>query len=332
MKLVPIITRYLRFIFLCFTVILIFSAVGGAGCAAPSNSSPPAPSQQSLPTPPNIGISSKTLSFNFKKDETSTSIKNITIMNEGERVLIWAARKSATWLWLDETDGSVNGGSSKSLQIFVSPSGRVPGTYTDNITVEGVAASNSPQIIQVTMVISPEPTDTIGSNPASQKKAVPPPPWAYNEYKNDNYNFVLRYPKDYKPKQLNIRGTVFGAIPSSSQQHDDAIMVVVTGGTYGVSVKDAAEGFVNDAIRVMGGRPNPRLISEEETTLADETTPAYELLYESRSAATMSYKCYIFGIQAKSRYIFFGAICPLSLASEKTQLWKEIARTLEFGD
>ena len=246
-------------------------------------------------------------------------------------MLTWAARKSATWLWLDEMDGSVSGGASKSLQVFVSPSGKVPGTYTDNIIVEGAGAPNSPQIIQVTMVISPESTGTTGASSASQKKAVPPPPWAYNEYKNDNYNFVLRYPKDYKPKQLNIRSTVFGAIPSSSQQQADAIMVVVTG-TFGVSVKDAAEGFVNDAIRVMGGRPNPRLISEEETTLADEITPAYELLYESRSVATMSYKCYIFGIQVKSRHIFFGAICPLSLASEKIQLWKEIARTLEFGD
>jgi hypothetical protein len=109
-------------------------------------------------------------------------------------------------------------------------------------------------------------------------------------------------------------------------------MVIVTG-AFGVDTKSVVEEWAKDAIRTMGGKPNPKLIAQDNTTtLADGITPAYEFLYESKSSASLAYQCYAFGAQKKNRYIFFGAVCPLSYAPDKIDLWKQIARTLEFND
>ncbi len=308
---------------------MILAVVTLIACSAPAS---PPPVQQPVDTSPKIGISSQALSLEFKEGQSPTSSKIITLMNEGGGVMIWAARKSQAWLWMNEADGALEKGYSKNLEIFISPSGLQPGTYKDSITVEAMGARNSPQTIQVTMVISPNPSSPGGSATGPQKKAVPPPPWAYDEYKNDNYNFVLKYPKDCVTKQLTTRGAAFGAVNTSVTQQADNIMVIVTG-AFGVDTKSVVEEWAKDAIRTMGGKPNPKLIAQDNTTtLADGITPAYEFLYESKSSASLAYQCYAFGAQKKNRYIFFGAVCPLSYAPDKIDLWKQIARTLEFND
>ena len=58
----------------------------------------------------------------------------------------------------------------------------------------------------------------------------------------------------------------------------------------------------------------------------------YEYLYDSKSTTTISYECYIYAVQKESRYIIFGAVCPLSAAPDKIQLWKEMAHMLKFVD
>ena len=310
---------------------MILTVVTLIACSAPA-SPPPVQQQQPVDTSPKIGINPQTISVDFKEGQSSTVTKTATLMNEGGGVMIWAARKSQAWLWMNEADGALEKGYSKNLEIFISPSGLQPGTYKDSISVEATGTRNSPQTIQVTMVISPQSTDSTGSDGAQLKKAVPPPPWAYDEYKNDTYNFVLKYPKDYEPKQFTVTGAVFGAVSSAGKQQVDNIMVVVAG-SYGVDYKSVAEELTKGAVRLMGGKPNPTLVTQDNTTtLADGITPAYEFLYESKSSASPPYQCYVFGAQKKNRYIFFGAVCPLSYAPDKIDLWKQIARTLEFND
>jgi len=248
-------------------------------------------------------------------------------MNEGEGVMIWAVRKTAPWMWMNEADGALEKGYSKNLEIFIAPSGKAAGTYTDNITIEGTGTRNSPQTVVVTMVITP--AVAAGTGAASLKKAVPLPPWNYNEYEDANYDFRLRYPKDYQVKM--IVGAAFGAVSSAGKQQADTIMVRITG-AYAVDNKDAVLEWTKDAIRAVGGKPNPKLVSSDNITLGDGVTPGFEFLYDSKSTTTISYECYIYGVKKGSRYIMFGAVCPLSVAPEKIQLWKEIARTLEFVD
>jgi hypothetical protein len=310
-------------------LLLIMMMVPVAGCSAPAAAPAPAPAASApLYTNPKLGVSPLTIDVAAKEGQSTTQKKSLTIANEGEGVMIWAARKTASWLWMEVADGALEKGFSKTIDVFVSPSAMVAGTYTDKISVEGTGSRNSPQTVLVTMKISPPDAPVTDVNPIV-KKAVPAPPWDYSEYKNDTYNFRLRYPKEYTEKQMT--GASFGAVTSSKQQADTIMLNIA--GSYGVDYKSVAEELTKSAIRAAGGKPNPKIIADDNaTTLADGSTPAYEMLYESKSTATLSYQCYLFGTQHGSRYVFFVGCAPLPYATERVDLWKQIGHTLEFLD
>ncbi len=315
-----------------FAIILLVTLI--AGCSAPA-ATPAAPAATTPSEPaytnPKLGITPMTLSLQFAEGESKTVSKKITIANEGEGVMVWAARKTAAWMWMNEADGALEKGYSKTIDVFIAPSGLAAGTYTDNISVEGMGSRNSPQYIAVTMLIKPPAAAETGTDHAALKKPVPAPPWDYNEYKNGTYNFRFRYPKDYSEK--TIVGWSFGAVSPGTQQSDTLLLSISS--SYGVNYQGVVTELTKSAVRAAGGisRQDPKVIADDNTTtLADGVTRAYELTYEVKSTPTMVYKCYLFGTQKGSRYIFIAATALLPYANERMDTWKQIAQTLEFLD
>lgn len=310
-----------------FLPVIAAIAVIIAGCSAPAAA--PATPQQPVEMVPRLGVNSLSLQVQFKEGDSKTITRNITFMNEGEGVMVWAARKTQPWIWMNEMDGALEKGYSKDLAVFIAPSGKPAGTYTDNVTIEGTATRNSPQTVFVTMVITPPDVATSGGGATVVKKAVPLPPWDYNEYNDSNYNFRLRYPKDYREKSL--ANSTFGAeVSSNSPQANTIRMNIVS--ALGVDANSVALEWAK-AIRISGGGSSPKLVSSDNaTTLMDGVTPAFEWLYDAKSSTQISSQVYIYGVKKGSRYILFGAVAPMSIAPDRLQVWKEIAHTFEFVD
>jgi len=311
--------------FICTAVLVLLAAVTFA-CSEPQVA--PAAPQEPADTSPRLGINSLTIDLQFAEGDSKTVTRSITFMNEGEGVMIWAVTESVPWIWMEEADGAMEKGYSKTLQVFIAPAGMAPGTYKANITIEGAGAKNSPQILVVTMVITPA-APAAGTDAAVAKKPVPPPPWDYDEYYDSNYNFRIRYPKDYKKQQLP--DSTFGAVASASTAQANSIRMNVVS-TLGVDYSAVALEWAK-SIRMSGGGTSPKVVSSDNSsTLLDGVTPAFELLYEAKSSTKISSQVYIYGVKKGSRYIMFGAVAPFADAPDRLQLWKEIAHTMEFVD
>lgn len=294
------------------------------GCAAP------APVQVAPEQPvelvPRLGVNALAIQVQFVEGDTKTVTKNIVFMNEGDGVLMWAARKTEPWIWMDEMDGVLERGSQKNLQVYISPNGKTAGTYSDNVSIEGARARNSPQMVQVTMTITPA-APVVSSEDAVVRKPVPLPPWDYTEYKNGSYNFRLRYPREYQEKP--IIGTNMAAICYAGKPTSDMIMLTVTS-SYGVDQEDVSFEVVKAAVRAVGGKPNPKLVSSDNITLLDGATNGFEYLYESKTATTGSYQVLLRGVRYGNRFIIFSGISSVGVAQDKIPRWREIADTLEF--
>jgi hypothetical protein len=181
------------------------------------------------------------------------------------------------------------------------------------------------------MLIKPPAAVASETDNSALRKPVPAPPWEYNEYKDDTYHFRIRYPKDFSERK--IVGWSFGAQSNTKQQADTILLSISS--SYGADTRSISVELTKSAIRAAGGTPrqDPKIISSDNaTTLADGVTPAYEMIYEAKTAPTQSYQCYLFGTQKGSRYIFFVTSAPLPFANERMDTWKQIAKTLEFLD
>ena len=300
-----------------------------SGCSTPAAA--PVTPQQPAEMIPRLGVNSLSINAQFKEGDSKTVTKNITFMNEGEGVMVWAVSNTAKWIWMNDEDksGALEKGYSKDLAIFIAPSGKSAGTYTDNVTIEGTGTRNSPQNVVITMVITPADVTVSGGDAVVVKKAVPLPPWDYNEYTDSNYNFRLLYPKDYRQKSL--ADSTFGAEASSNSPRANSIRINIVS-AMGVDFNAVALEWAK-AIRISVGGSSPKVISSDNmTTLLDGVTPAFELLYDARSVTSISSQVYIYGVKKGSRYILFGAVAPLDIAPDRLQTWKEIAHTLEFVD
>jgi hypothetical protein len=309
---------------ICMALVIVALLV--AGCSEPA-AAPAATQTPEVDASPRLGINSLAINVQFTQGDSKTVTRQITFMNEGGGVMIWALRETVPWMWTTEMDGALEKGYSKSLDIYIAPAGLAVGTYTENITIEGIGTRNSPQNVLVTMVIT-APAPTAAENAAAAKKETPLPPWDYNEYFNDVYNFRIRYPKEYR--QQSLQDAVWGATASASTPQANYIRVAIQS-AYGVDYDAVAYEWAK-SIRLSSGGASPKVIASENTTLADGITPAWEILYESKSATKISSQVYVYGIKKGSRYILFGGVAPLDVAPEKLPLWKEIAHTMELVD
>lgn len=106
---------------------------------------------------PTISLSPTSLTFSAVQGGANPAPQTVTITNSGPlgSTLNWSATDDAAWLSLSPTSGSLASGASQPMTVSVDISGLGPGTYSATITVSDPNATNSPQTVGVTLVVTP---------------------------------------------------------------------------------------------------------------------------------------------------------------------------------
>ena len=115
----------------------------------------------SLAAQPVISLSATTYAFAGIQGGSNPADQTLTITNTGGSTLAWTATKTATWLTLSTSSGTAP----STVTLATSLAGLTPGTYTGSISIASTAAANTPQTVNVTLVVSAPPT--IGLSPTS---------------------------------------------------------------------------------------------------------------------------------------------------------------------
>jgi hypothetical protein len=98
---------------------------------------------------PIIKLSRQDIFFGAEQNGASTSAEKVLITNSGSGVLNWQVRTNVDWLEMIPNSGTGNG----SVTISIKRTNISPGVYRAFIWVEDANASNSPQIINVTLTV-----------------------------------------------------------------------------------------------------------------------------------------------------------------------------------
>jgi hypothetical protein len=106
------------------------------------------------PAAPTIGVSPATLSFTFQTGGPPPVAQNLNVA--GSSATSYTAASSAAWLTVTPASGTTPG----TLSVGINTSGLSAGTYNGTITVTAASASNSPQKVGVSLVVSSGTTGT----------------------------------------------------------------------------------------------------------------------------------------------------------------------------
>ncbi len=99
--------------------------------------------------PPQISLNRTQLYFGANTSGNQTSPQSFLISNSGGGILKWTGAVNTDWL-------SCNPGSGTGpalVTVSINPSGLLPGTYYGTITVAVPQAVNSPQVVNVTLIV-----------------------------------------------------------------------------------------------------------------------------------------------------------------------------------
>jgi len=99
-----------------------------------------------------IGENPSSLTFVATQGGANPTPQSITISNSGKGTLNWSASEPAGWLSLTPVSGTTT--TTSTMQAIVNAAGLTANTYTAAITITDPAASNSPQQIPVTLIIT----------------------------------------------------------------------------------------------------------------------------------------------------------------------------------
>lgn len=104
---------------------------------------------------PTIGLAPEVITVLRETGDTTPQQIALHVSNGGTELLNWsiAEQPAVSWLSLSTTSGSTNGGQESVITVAVDPQAMVAGTYTTQLQVSG-NATNSPQTVNVTLVIS----------------------------------------------------------------------------------------------------------------------------------------------------------------------------------
>ncbi len=104
---------------------------------------------------PAISLNRGRLNF-AKVGAAITSAQTLRLRNTGGGTLSWTATPSASWIVLDKTSGTGNA----RIQVSVNATGLGNGTYDGTISIGDPAATNTPQTVQIQLVVK-----NAGQNP-----------------------------------------------------------------------------------------------------------------------------------------------------------------------
>ena len=102
-----------------------------------------------LPIPPQISLNRTKLYFGADTSGKKTGPQSFLISNSGGGILKWTAAVNVDWLSCNPASGT----GSALVTVSINPSGLLPGTYTGTITIADPQAVNSPQIVNVTLIV-----------------------------------------------------------------------------------------------------------------------------------------------------------------------------------
>jgi uncharacterized protein (TIGR03437 family) len=107
--------------------------------------------------PPTISLSSSSLTFSVLAGSAASGVQNITVSNSGGGSLSYSVTSNSAWL-----NASASG---STIAVSVNPAGLAANAYQGLITVTASGASNSPQSVSVSMIVTGmlSPTLTISS-------------------------------------------------------------------------------------------------------------------------------------------------------------------------
>ncbi|MDI6783412.1 MAG: glycosyl hydrolase family 18 protein [bacterium] len=108
----------------------------------------PAPSLQIIPT---------VMSFTTQQGGSSPATKPLRIGNIGGTSFTWSATTNQSWLYINPVSGAVNALSERTAQVGVTLGSLTAGTYYGQVTVSAPGATNNPQVLNVTFVVTPPP-------------------------------------------------------------------------------------------------------------------------------------------------------------------------------
>lgn len=104
-----------------------------------------------------ITCSPTSLNFKSYQSGANPASQSLGISNGGGGELSWSASENASWLSLSGVSG-VSGGEVDSISVSVDATGLAVGSYSTLITISGTDATNTPQKIPVSLLVSPPPT------------------------------------------------------------------------------------------------------------------------------------------------------------------------------
>lgn len=108
---------------------------------------------------PTIGISQTALSFAGVSGGATPAAKTTVITNTGSGTLNWSATDDMPWCNISPTSGQLSASASTTATVSVNNPSNV-GTFTCTITVAATGATNTPQTITVTYIVTEAPDTT----------------------------------------------------------------------------------------------------------------------------------------------------------------------------
>jgi hypothetical protein len=115
--------------------------------------------------PPEISVSPKELSFAASTNGPNPSTQDITVKNSSKGTLNYTISDDADWLTVNPGSGSSTG-EENTHTVAANVAGLAKGTYTGKITISDTNATNNPQVVTVTLMISDEPPPQIAFSPS----------------------------------------------------------------------------------------------------------------------------------------------------------------------
>lgn len=128
-----------------------------------------------------MDVSPRSLGFEARQFGPNPSAKTVSITNAGTGAMAWTASKDQDWIVLEQTSGTVPGGSASGLSVSANVAGLAPGFYSGKVSVS--AEFGWTEIVSIGLTVLPPPVLTLssgwltfdakkGGNPPSQTVSI----------------------------------------------------------------------------------------------------------------------------------------------------------------
>ncbi|MBK5293157.1 MAG: hypothetical protein JJE04_15975 [Acidobacteriia bacterium] len=116
---------------------------------------------------PALALNPAGFQFEARQDNGNAISRNLSVLNTGDSNVNFSAEildpSQVPWLTLGSRSGSVPPGASATIPVTVTPSGLAPGLFYALIQVSAPESRNSPQLFQVSFLVTPPGSPAVGT-------------------------------------------------------------------------------------------------------------------------------------------------------------------------